>query len=187
MSVSINYSRIEPFNQAFESNITWEDILDFFNTMQPMIGPERYSVIGAGICNSEINEKLKVLKEMADSWHPGKYIDAMTIIHFENKTTKDFIPEEAKPLHESFRKATPDKMPNNFDYNLLEPSIHSDPVDGIFFQMIGTVTWRVYYEDGTEESHVLVPGDVMVVPKGINHSVESMEPRCSLSVSFADA
>jgi mannose-6-phosphate isomerase-like protein (cupin superfamily) len=187
MAVSINHERIELFKQEFESDLTWKDIEEIYDWFRKDAPIDRFSVIGTAICRSEINEKINYLKNLADGWHPGNFIDAMTIIQFENITTGRSIPDEAKSIHSKFRQDTPDELPEWFDLNMLTPVIHSDPVDGIFFQLIGTVLWKMYYDDGTIDSRVLQPGDVLVVPKNIRHSVESLEPRCSLSVSFTDA
>ena len=76
-------------------------------------------------------------------------------------------------------------MPPDFDLRLLKPAVHSDPVDGFYIQCEGQTTWRAFYEDSVD-SYLVNPGDLLYIPKGVNHSVESMNVRAAISVSFFD-
>ena len=60
---------------------------------------------------------------------------------------------------------------------------HSDPVDVIYAQFIGMVTWTIHDED-KNESFVLNPGDIIYVPKSIVHEVTSLTPRAAISFVF---
>lgn len=60
---------------------------------------------------------------------------------------------------------------------------HSDPIDVIYCQFIGSVTWTIFDEDKFE-SFVLNPGDIIYVPKSVMHEVTSLTPRAAISFMF---
>jgi uncharacterized RmlC-like cupin family protein len=60
---------------------------------------------------------------------------------------------------------------------------HNDPMDVIYAQFIGSVTWTIYDED-KYEIYVLNPGDIIYVPKTVIHEVTSLSPRAALSFMF---
>jgi len=62
-------------------------------------------------------------------------------------------------------------------------SKHNDPMDVIYAQFVGSVTWTIYDEEGSE-SHVLNPGDIIYVPKSVLHEVTSLTPRAAISFMF---
>jgi mannose-6-phosphate isomerase-like protein (cupin superfamily) len=95
------------------------------------------------------------------------------------------VPEAAEAFYKDFIEANPNKLPPGFDYSLFQPTIHSDPVDGFYIQCEGQTTWRAFYKDKTE-AYLVNPGDLLYIPKGIDHSVESMNVRAAISVSFFD-
>jgi hypothetical protein len=60
---------------------------------------------------------------------------------------------------------------------------HSDPIDVIYCQFVGLVTWTISDEDKSE-SFVLNPGDIIYVPKSVMHEVTSLTPRAAISFMF---
>lgn len=60
---------------------------------------------------------------------------------------------------------------------------HSDPVEVIYCQFIGSVVWSVYTDEGKKD-FTLNPGDVIYVPKSMEHEVSSLTPRAALSFMF---
>ena len=56
-------------------------------------------------------------------------------------------------------------------------------MDVIYAQFVGSVTWTIYDEDGSE-SHTLNPGDIIYVPKSVLHEVTSLTPRAAISFMF---
>jgi mannose-6-phosphate isomerase-like protein (cupin superfamily) len=124
------------------------------------------------------------LISILDNLHPGEKIAVLSIIHFVN-AHNNVVPEAAEAFYRDFVGANQDNITPDFDLRLLKPEIHSDPVDGFYIQCEGQTTWRAFYEDKTEEYQVN-PGDMLYIPKGVSHSVESMNVRASLSISFFD-
>ena len=60
---------------------------------------------------------------------------------------------------------------------------HSDPIDVIYCQFVGSVVWNIHDENGFE-SHCLNPGDIIYVPKSVMHEVKSLSPRAAISFMF---
>lgn len=116
--------------------------------------------------------------------HPGKKIAVLAINHFLS-SNDNVVPEEAVDFEKAFKENNPNKLPNDFDLNLLQPTRHSDPVDGFFVQCNGKTRWRVFYENHTDVFDA-EPGDALYIPSGIEHSVETMTVRSSISISFYD-
>jgi mannose-6-phosphate isomerase-like protein (cupin superfamily) len=124
------------------------------------------------------------LINILDNLHPGEKIAVLSIIHFVN-AHNNLVPEAAEAFYTDFVGANQENITPDFDLSLLKPRAHSDPVDGFYIQCEGQTTWRAFYGDNTEEYQVN-PGDMLYIPKGVPHSVESMNIRASLSISFFD-
>jgi mannose-6-phosphate isomerase-like protein (cupin superfamily) len=131
------------------------------------------------------NDYFKDVASYFESLHPGKKIAVMSIVHFSNRTN-NHIPKNVQEMYEYFLLKNPNKAPNNFDMNMLSPSRHSDAADGFFLQCQGETLWRVYNSEEDVEVFIASPGDVLFIPKGVEHSVESLSVRGSISVSFND-
>ena len=157
------------FNKAFkEEKVHYQS----FSSMT-INNSENYS----NIFNKILSDVLKL--------HNGKKIGIMSIIHFQNANNIILTDKDSKILYQSFVKNNNHNIPDNFDYNLLKPTIHSDPVDGFFIQCEGKTEWIEYgYPD--MKKHIVNPGDMLYIPSGLKHSVDSLCPRASISISFHD-
>lgn len=123
------------------------------------------------------------LCDIAVGMHEGLFASSLAIIHFLNATDNE-IPQEASEFYQEFRDNCPEHVPENFE-SLMIPTRHADPIDGIYIQCLGNTFWTAYYDDHVEK-FALKPGDIMVIPKGVEHSVESLTPRAGLSIAMAD-
>lgn len=70
-----------------------------------------------------------------------------------------------------------------------EPSIkmHYDLWDSVFWHCIGTATWKINLkmsDEKPEQIFYLQPGDVIVIPEGVFHSVEIDKPRAGIAMSY---
>ena len=138
----------------------------------------------AGIDHAElISPNVYNMANDISSIHPGSFASALVIIHFLSANDNE-IPDIAKSFYENFREYSSEEIPTNFE-SLMVPSRHSDPVDGVFVQCLGTTKWTAFYEEETE-SFIVKPGDIMYIPKGVEHSVETLEPRIGVSFGFID-
>lgn len=173
------------FKNAVSSVPSWKDFESNYLSANSRGGVNFASFVSMTIDRAEeYGTEFDNLIIEAQSVHPGNKIYVMGIVHFENNNTQT-IPEEARTLYELFRKDGGGIIPPQFDFNLLVPQRHSDPVDGVFIQCTGSTIWRAFYKDSTEKFAVM-PGDMLYIPKGVEHSVESLEPRAAISISFTD-
>lgn len=160
----------------------------FFQVYRSGIDQKTVKYYGPGTANIDNAELIvKDFDAMIDYFndiHPGNKIAALAINHFLSANDRT-VPEAASEFYKLFVSDNPNKIPNDFNFNLLQPTRHSDPVDGFFVQCNGNTRWRVFYADGTDIFDV-EPGDALYIPKGIEHSVETMTVRSSVSISFYD-
>ena len=121
-----------------------------------------------------------------ENFHPGKKISALSIIHFITKYNIEDNHYGNNHFKDYFLKANPNKIPEQLPpLEAFNPTIHFDPVDGFFIQLEGSTLWKIYYLDKIEE-YTINSGDMLFIPKGLKHSVESLCPRTAVSISFTD-
>jgi mannose-6-phosphate isomerase-like protein (cupin superfamily) len=171
--------------KVFKVVPNWETFYNIFK-QNLELGAIDFSSPGTlAMDNSEDYTKdLDLIIDNLKSFHPGTKIAALSIVHFLS-ANDNAVPEAARAFSEDFMRNNPIKLPPDFDFNLFQPTIHSDPVDGFYVQCKGQTTWRAYYKDRTDE-YLTNPGDLLYIPKGVEHSVESMNVRAAISVSFFD-
>lgn len=179
--------RIVYFGKIFNKTPSWEDFYHIFNKSLQDKKAGMYFPGTLVVDNSEqYSECFNEITSLLDSVHGGERIAALSIIHFAN-AHDNTIPEDAKDFYEKFFiENKENNLPPDFNLSLLKPMVHSDPVDGFYVQCNGQTTWRAVYEDHTEE-YIVNPGDMLYIPSGVNHSVESMNVRNAVSISFMDA
>jgi mannose-6-phosphate isomerase-like protein (cupin superfamily) len=174
------------FIKDFFNNLP--DWKEFYNIFQKALSSSAAGMYFPGTLTVDSSEKYtssfdKIVTTLERA-HPGQKIAVLSIIHFVN-AYDNTIPEAAAAFYDDFKASNDKNMPPDFDLSLLKPAIHSDPVDGFYIQCEGQTTWRAYYDDHVDE-YPANPGDLLYIPKGINHSVESMNIRAAISVSFFD-
>ena len=161
---------------------TFESLFRQSSEYSPQNLTQTFGTLGidhAELISDSISEAVDIVSDL----HPGKFTSALAIIHFLNATDNE-IPDEAKSFYDRFRKQSDQHIPENFE-TLMIPTRHSDPVDGIYVQCVGATFWTAFYEDYMEK-FVLQAGDIIIIPKGIEHTVETLMPRCGVSMGFAD-
>lgn len=185
-------NRITSVEDAIEDLPGWNDFYEIFETALDLYnagahGPRHlasYTFGTAGIDRSDlISDRLDDVINIAKSMHDGEFMSALSIVHFLN-ATDNIIPDNASEFYSFFRENCPENVPNGFE-TLMVPTRHSDPIDGIYVQCLGNTFWTAYYDDHVEK-FALKPGDLIIIPKGIEHTVESLTPRVGLSLAFAD-
>lgn len=170
---------------ATKNIIDWNSFYSIFKKAFEVDKADFASFGTLTIDNSEAYTKdLDTIINVLSSWHTGKKIAALCIVHFLN-SHDNVIPENATDFASDFFAANPNKLPPGFDVKLFKPTIHSDPVDGFYVQCEGNTIWRAFYGEVVEEFFVS-PGDILYIPSGVDHSVESMNVRAAVSVSFFD-
>lgn len=178
-------SKIIYFKNVFQDTPKWDTFYELFKKSFSE-GLTRIPSPGTlGVDNSErYTDVFDDIISTLSYIHPGNKIAVLSIVHFMNANDNK-IPVEAQSFFEHFIDVNPHKLPPGFDYNLFQPLRHFDPVDGFYIQCEGNTTWRAFYKDRTDE-FLVSRGDMLYVPKGIEHSVESMNVRSAISVSFFD-
>lgn len=178
-------SKVLFVKSAFKSYPRWEDFYNIFKESYAKGKADLSSPSTLTIDNSEsYSDIFNTIIDRLSSVHGGDKIAVLSIVHFLN-ANDNTVPEAAGAFCEDFMSANPNKLPPGFDFSLFQPTVHSDPVDGFYIQCEGQTTWRVFYKDKVE-SYLVSPGDALYIPKGIDHSVESMNVRAAISVSFFD-
>jgi mannose-6-phosphate isomerase-like protein (cupin superfamily) len=176
------------FVKGFISSIlNWQDAFDLFKIANSKGGVNFNSF---GTCTIDQSEQYtsiyKDLVKKIYTLHPGQKISALSIIHFITKHNNVVNNDVFNNFKDYFINYNPNKIPNIMPpIESFNPTRHSDPVDGFFIQFEGSTLWTIYYENN-EEQYNLKYGDMMFIPKNLEHSVESLEPRCSVSISFTD-
>jgi mannose-6-phosphate isomerase-like protein (cupin superfamily) len=162
---------------------SWSDFESLFDAAQEKESVSWSSFATFNVDNAEaLTEVFDDLLSMANERHPGDLIAVLAITHFENSVNNS-IPAEADNFYQKFTSSNPQKKPRDFTPTMMSATIHSDPVDGMFFQCVGETLWTAYYGE-VEESWTIRPGDMVYIPSGVVHSVKSLMPRCSISIGF---
>lgn len=173
---------------GFTNNIpNWENLFDLFRIANENKG---VNFISFGTCTIDRSEKYtdlynNFIKEIS-LLHPGKKISALSIIHFITKHNNDINDKIFNNFKDYFSNSNPNQIPAVIPPpSAFNPTRHFDPVDGFFIQFEGSTLWTIYYENN-EQQYILKSGDMIFIPKNLEHSVESLEPRCAVSISFTD-
>lgn len=155
------------FVNVFENDYSWENFLNFINYAIKQDNPNA-AFTNAKETIGYVNfwQKLTMtLDNLSDTYFPGiedknNFLSTLT----EKRYTGRFGAV-------SFTDSEP------------TTGLHSDPVNVMYWNCIGSVQWNVYPDSG-EQSFVLNPGDVILVPANIRHEVKSLGPRAAISFMF---
>jgi hypothetical protein len=170
-------------HSAIEDRIHWKDFFNIFNTAKDkdlrfqsfatltMNHSENYSKVFDNIC--------KDLEEI----HPGQKIAVMSILHFVSIHDNSLTDQDFLDFKDKFDDMNPNDMLDLNDPNNFVPSRHSDDVDGFYIQCDGSTLWRIFQGDDVTE-YTINTGDLIYIPRFIEHSVETLCPRNAISIAF---
>lgn len=159
--------------QYFNEDYLWNNFINSINDAYDFNGP---------------NNKAESYKEVIGQinfWHKlTMTLDNINEQNFPGITNKV---DKLTDLH-LMLKGIPSKCSGYFGAVSLttkEPTTgkHSDPIDVIYCQFIGSVVWSVYIT-GEKKDFILNPGDIIYVPKSMEHEVLSLSPRAAISFMF---
>jgi len=71
----------------------------------------------------------------------------------------------------------------NFHSNASIKPAHNDKWTAVVLSCIGNIEWRIFDKENYT-SYITEPGDVIVIPQGVMHSVVPLEPRLSISLAY---
>ena len=167
-----NKDNVVVLTNFFEQDYSWNNFINSINDAYDLNDPNNRieppkEVVG------KINfwQKLTMtLENINETNFPGiqDKVDKLTQLH-------DTIAKPTKCTGYFGAVSLTDKEPTTGN--------HSDPIDVIYCQFVGSVTWTISDETGSE-SHVLNPGDIIYVPKSVMHEVTSLSPRAAISFMF---
>lgn len=169
---------------AIDNLVTWKEINSILNKAYLDNGVIFSSFATFNIDHSErytgmYDELFGILKSI----HPGTLHTAMTICHMLTGNDNKLNDPDAITARNNFLRLNKESVP--FTFPDMTPSVHSDIIDGFFVQFNGQTKWKIYKNEIPDE-YVLNTGDMLFIPKELNHSVESLCPRNAVSISFFD-
>lgn len=156
----------------FDNDYSWDNFIN---------------AISDGYDLNDLNNKIENSKEVIGKINFWQKL-TMTL---DNINEKNFPGVEGKAekltyLHHSIKapgKCTGYFGAVSFTNKELSTGKHSDPIDVIYCQFIGSVDWNIFNEQGFE-TFTLNPGDIIYVPKSVEHEVKSISPRAAISFMF---
>lgn len=171
---------------AADTGVKWKNILDIYNKS------EEKDLNHASFSSLIINNTEKYtplydpIIESISKAHGGKFVEVNSIIHFFNRNSNDLNDQDGIDVKNKFLKSNPHKIPTTpLTYEEYAPTIHIDRADGFFIQNEGSTLWTIYRDEDVKE-YTLNPGDMIYIPKLTIHSVDSLNPRHSVSIVFKD-
>jgi len=150
-----------------------------------------------------IMDKFKILNfyndvvEIFSKIHNGHIQFIMLIISFINRNnnvindsdclrlTKKYYLDNPKKIPEelTINKYSVDGWPNSF----WDPPIHFDAEDRIFIQGLGQTLWKIFDNNNVlTDEIILYSGDLAYIPAKLQHSVESLCARHSVSIALSE-
>jgi hypothetical protein len=155
------------FTNVFDSGYSWDNFINHINDV--------YDKTSANNGNYDYKQVVGLI----NIWH--KFTYTLEGLNSSNFPDLDKKYEYLKTMH-------PNQGIGYFGAVSLtskEPTTgnHTDPIDVMYCQFIGSVIWKIEYEDRVE-TFVLNPRDMIYVPKGLMHEVTSLTPRAAISFMF---
>jgi hypothetical protein len=139
-----------------------------------------------GICLQENNLVVRDLFYMTVvSSYPTKSKEINAIANTLSKDIWDV--EEYRMPQVSYFVNLVSKNTNVFNKTTVGP--HTDPTDAIFLQLVGNATWNTYSKDNLKDpiaSEVVYPGDIIIIPTGVYHEVDAVNPRAGIQFCFPE-
>jgi hypothetical protein len=186
---------IKDFYKDFPS---WKDIDNLYDDVK---GSEtlNYNSFGTMVIENDPRILKYYIKAISDisSYYKGNPIFLMIIIHFINRNNNKMTNKSLANLFSKFTFDNSKKIPEEITIKddgvdgwateTWDPTVHSDAENRFFIQGDGQSLWKVFHDNKELNYEVLLsPGDMVYIPKGLIHSVESMCPRHSVSIAFSD-
>lgn len=169
---SIGLGGVVVINKYFDEDYSWNNFINCINDAYDLGDP-----------NNKIEGSKEVLGKI-NFWQ--KLTMTLDNINSKNFPCIEIKLEKLKNFHSSLKGLG--KCTGYFGAVSLtdkEPTTgkHSDPIDVVYCQFVGSVTWTIFDEYNTE-IFILNPGDIIYVPKSVVHEVKSSNPRAAISFMF---
>ena len=179
----------------FKNYFSWHEFDNYLNQIN--IGtwdrtPQLQIVTDKGRWCKKKDPNPKTREEIYDLWNTGSSF-ILTLSEFLNETMWNQCKEFEKHYGVGQANIYCSKMKDAKVF-----PIHADSTDNFLFHVRGNVKWFIYNEfhhQGTpyrpqsatlKESFILEEGDLLYIPKGLYHRVETLGPRISISFHFCE-
>lgn len=179
----------------FKNYFSWHEFDNYLNQIN--IGswdrtPQLQIVTDKGRWCKKKDPNPKTRKEIYDLWNTGSSF-ILTLSEFLNETLWNQCKEFEKHYGVGQANIYCSKMKDAKVF-----PIHADSTDNFLFHVRGNVKWFIYNEfhhKGTpyrpqsatlKETFILEEGDLLYIPKGLYHRVETLGPRISISFHFCE-
>ena len=187
---------IKSDKNIFENYFSWEELDNYMNQIN--IGqwdrtPQLQVVMPSGRkwCKKK-SQKKRSREEIFDLWNQGSSM-IFTLSEFLNETLWKQCQEFEKHYGVGQANIYCSKQAKAKTF-----PIHADGTDNFLFHVRGKIRWYIYKEFVTDNYYLredevtvsriieLDEGDMLYIPKGLFHRVETLSPRISISFHFRE-
>jgi hypothetical protein len=142
------------------------------------------------VSSKEYNSS-NIRKEPISSWNEEFYIRIADVVDPITKRNINNIIPQLDNVLDFFDDIFNEKVnyaecyANLTSNSSIKPA-HNDQWTAVAWNCVGSVEWRIYKDVNKDiyKSYIVSPGDVIVIPKGVLHSVVANEPRMSISLGY---
>jgi mannose-6-phosphate isomerase-like protein (cupin superfamily) len=189
---AIQEKKIHLSRNFMPKNLSWSDISDIYDLDK--------NVIYISWASFQAQEKEIIFgyyKHVLDSIgevYKGYPLFGMVIVHLVSRNNNTLSDPDFLSLSDKFFKNNPEKIPeyitirdHGLDGDSWESTVHFDRENRVYVQGGGQTMWK-FFDDSKNltDAIILNPGDLVFIPKGLFHSVESLGARHSLSLAYSD-
>ena len=172
---SLKNNKVYIIKDVFNNTPNWDNFVNFMD----LVGQNKYNKTETRTEPFGYNNENKYLR-IADCVDP--------INHKSNGDSIPQLDEVLNILEQIFDEKTKyGEIYINFTSKTKVLSPHNDPWIAVVWSCIGQIDWRIYSDfnlDSQIESYITNPGDIIIIPKGMIHSVVPLTPRASISLAY---
>jgi hypothetical protein len=173
-------------------NLSWSDIGDIYDLDK--------NVVYISWASFQAQKKELIFsyyKHVLDSFgeiYKGYPLFGMIIVHLISRNNNTVNDADFLSLFNKFIEKNPKKIPEHItirdhgmDGDSWDSTVHFDRENRVYVQGGGQTLWKLYDDSNIlTDAIILNPGDLVFIPKGLLHSVESLGARHSLSLAYSD-
>lgn len=192
IALAIQQKKMHISRNFMPKNLSWSDIGEIYDLDK--------NVIYISWASFQAQEKeiiFSYYKHVLDSIgeiYKGYPLFGMVIVHLVSRNNNTLSDPDFLNLSNKFFENNPKKIPGNMvirdhglDGDSWDSTVHFDKENRVYVQGGGQTLWKLFDDSHSlTDAIILNPGDLVFIPKGLVHSVESLGPRHSLSIALSD-
>ena len=192
IALAIQQKKMHISRNFMPKNLSWSDIGEIYNLDK--------NVIYISWASFQAQEKEIIFgyyKHVLDSIgeiYKGYPLFGMVIVHLVSRNNNTVSDPDFLSLSNKFFEKNPKKIPEHMiirdhglDGDSWDSTVHFDKENRVYVQGGGQTLWKLFDDShNLTDAIILNPGDLVFIPKGLVHSVESLGPRHSLSIALSD-